>query len=213
LEFRVTGAACGALGDCEDTALITGEEIYIVAEGRNGPAFEGIVPIGGYVQISSGLERDLEVTIYSPANGAAGSVLQELGKIELDCEGDEGGLTLLQEFGALQLTGFTNPDQGSQSVLDDVTITYFVRNAGVLGATATSASATGGFDSSTLTLISSATELGPGEQLSFPQETVRLNLLDEGGNEFRFEASVTGAGTVSGITCDDSEAFIFRVES
>lgn len=221
IEFLVTGKPCGTTEECEDTnpgQPITADEIFIFAEGDRGDiAFQGAARVGMFIRISNGLENGrLSVTISSSNNGVPGLPLQILSNIDLGCEGQPGeDLTLLEDFGALQLVSFTNDDQGFVSILEDVAMTYTIRNTGLLSATATSAVRTSAFEGMPVVFVDGMDPLvlAPGEASSFTEAARQINLQNEGGTEYRFEMSVSGEGTESRVDCMDTTSYVFRVES
>lgn len=218
IDFLFTGKNCGATPNCQDTdesQAITDSQVFIFAEGEGGViAFQEVVEAGQFFRISSGLDDRLAITISTVNDGVPELPLQVLERVNLGCEGTSGqDLTLLQDYGALQLTGFSNPDQGINSVLEDVTMTYTVRNDGIMSATALTANRTSAFEPGSFDLLEgSPVVLAPDESRSFSEVSI-LNLQDGSGNEYVFDFQVSGEGTQSGIICGDSRTYLFRVES
>ena len=221
VEFLVTGNNCGLTEECEDANIgqpMSLGEVFIFATGEgNEIIFQGPTQVGEILQFSSGLEGgSISVTISTSDNGVPGLPLQILSSIELGCEGQVGqDLTLLEDFGALQLISFTNDDQGFVSILEDVTMTYVIRNAGDLPASATEAVRTSAFEGMPVVFVDGGSPvlLGPSEESAFVEATTQINLQNQGGTEYRFEMRVSGEGTQSFVPCSDSTSYLFRVES
>lgn len=214
--YLVTGNSCGTTENCRETfegQPLQEEEYYILAEGRDQTAFSGVVASGGTFSVRNGLDRGrLEITISTVSNGQPGLQLQYLQRVDVKCEGRAGeDVTLLDEYGALQVVSFESTDQGLQSIYDDITITYIVRNEGVLTATALSALKTSTFEDSQELLDTGGAQLAPGTSLSFPSPKVEINLAESSGSDFVFTLDVTGEGTQSGQACSDSETLAIRI--
>lgn len=221
LSFLLTGNSCGATGNCEDTTAgqtITAEEVFVFAESNEDViAFQGVARLGEIIQITSGLDSGrISITISSVNDGIPGIPLQILDRVDLGCDGRVGeDLTLKQNFGALQLTAFENDDQGVNSILEQVTMTYIAKNDGVLPATVFSVMKTSAFETEAVVLVdnNNPQQLEAGQEVSFVEDTAQINLQSQIGEEFRFDLDVMGEGTRSGQSCVDSTAYIFRVES
>lgn len=220
VNFLVTGNSCNTTERCEDTnegQPITASEVFVYAENNDDEVvFRGIVSLGGIMQMSTGFSSRLSVTISTVSNGNPGSPLQVLDRVDLGCEGREGrDLTLLQNVGALQLIAFSNSDQGYNSMLEEISMAYSVKNDGVLRATALSVVRSSAFEAVPVVLVEQANpqQMEPGQEIAYSEATVLINLQDERGQEFRFDLDVVGEGTQSQRTCLDSTAFVFRVES
>ena len=216
LTFLVTGRSCGTTPDCEELfpgQALTEAEYFISAEGRDGMAFEGIVPSGGTFRVMDGLDRELTIIISTVDNGLPGLELQTIDGYNVRCRGNVNeDITLLADVGALQIVSFTSPDQGLQSIFEVLTITYNVGNDGVLPATATSAIKTSSFETGSVELLDSGpVQLAPAQQLSYPSAEVQINLAESSGSEFTFQLDVAGQGTASGTACSDSERLAVRI--
>ncbi|CAB9508059.1 expressed unknown protein [Seminavis robusta] len=216
ITFLVTGNSCGTTENCEETFAgqdLQESEFFINAESRDATAFQGVVANGGTFRVMNGLEDGrLEISISTAVNGAPGLQLQVLDRVDVTCAGNVGeDITLLQNFGALQVVSYESPDQGLQSIYDQITITYVVKNDGVLSATAQSAVKTSAFEATEDLLASGAQVMAPNTQLSFPSSSVEINLAENSGSEFAFSLDVSGVGTTSGTACSDSAALAIRI--
>jgi len=217
LEFLVTGKSCEDTPNCEDANMgnpIMSDELFIFAEG-NDIAFQGTTRVGETIRLENGLQNgELAITISSSENGVPGLPLQVLSSLELGCFGREGqDLTLLQDYGALQLTSFTNNEQGFVDALEEVTMTYTIRNNGPFAATVTEAVRTSQFEGVPVVFVDAGSPLviAGQEEMTFTEATSSINLQDNVGTEFVFVMSVTGQGSQSDVGCDDDVVYEFRV--
>lgn len=215
MEFLFTGKSCGATANCIEAfaGLDIGEQqawINIVDK-KGTVAFDGIVQKGGMVSINTARLRETQLSIVvsfvDENTGGPGLRLQRITNVQIRCKGEVGkDLTLLKNYGALQVVSFTNPDQGKQSIIQSLTFTYIIINESSLPGTVTSAIKT---QPSTTELIQSPIVLRPGERVEFSDasDKVLINLAEEAvtGTQFRYELFVAGQGTASGLRCFDNE--------
>jgi len=212
VRFIYTGLPCSANSpDCStynqglDGTL---PEAYLIISGSNEVVFSGIVQPGQFVTINRDFERGFAASVYTAIGSNAGTLLQEMG-ISTDCDGD---LLLLTQYGALQLSGFSNPVQGYQSAFELITMTYAVINEGVVTANILSADSSGGFNGATpIALLSTPLELAPGETHLIPTSTQLLYLFGEAGNTYSFDVTTTGEGQQSGRSCSDTNNYFFTI--
>jgi hypothetical protein len=213
ISFQYTAQPCGTTSNCEEAnaGLPTAEgQVFVSIVGRNGVVgFSDIVVPDQIIRVSQGLTRDITVTISTVdlATGGPGTELQQVTGIRTECEGQLGrDLTLLTNYGAMRLVSFSNPEQGTQSILEELAVTYTVRNEGVLAATVTSA---------VRTVPGTVELLTDGEQLLSPdavlrfEDTVTVNLSEQSGETVRFDLFAAGRGTVSSRECFDNERYSF----
>jgi hypothetical protein len=215
IDFLMTGNGCGATANCEQTSSgnIGEPEVFIEVLDGDTTVFSGVVPQGSIFAVGGPFERDrLQITISSVSNGGAGTPLQTLDRVDLACGGQVGAdLTLLQNFGALQLVGFTNADQGSESIIETFDITYVVRNEGSATATVETAVGASPFEPGPIVLVSTETDLEPGDEITARTFAV-VNLAESEGSQFRFDLTVTGRSSVNNRVCADLQAFAINIE-
>jgi hypothetical protein len=216
IAFQYTGQACGSTASCEELnegVAISESQVYIDIVGRDGAVgFTGVVTPSEVVRVTAGLARRITITIYTvdPATGGPGIVLQQIRDIRTECDGQLGrDLTLLQNYGALQLVSFTNPDQGTQSIIELLSVSYTVINEGAL--TATVASAVKSVPGTVEELLADGEQLlGPGALLRF-EDNVTVNLSEQSGETIVFNLFTSGRGTASGRECVDNQRYSFLV--
>lgn len=166
---------------------------------------------------SGGLGRDITVVISSadPSTGEAGTELQRITRLNTDCRGEvRRDLTLLQDYGAIRLTGFNTVEQGTVSTAESVQLTYIIRNDGVLPAVLMSAVKESPFltNPSEQLLISAFQEIEPGQELTFLEiATIDLEDAAASNTEYVFDLFITGEGLESGNPCSDRANYFFRI--
>lgn len=190
---------------------IPDEEVYVVIEGKDDVSFSDLVKKDQIITVTEGLEKEISITVYTAdaASGDMGTVWQKISKISTQCNGRvDQDLTLLDEYGAFQLTGFANPDQGTQNIYEQLTFTYSVTNEGALDATLTSAVKT---QPGLVELLPNGEPqvLSGSESVSYADEPITINLAE--GGEFRYDFFVAGQATQSGGECFDNESYIISI--
>ena len=212
VDFLMTGNACGTTEDCEGTGAISAADVYISVVDRDTIIFAGVIQQGQIFRVSGPFYSDLlEITMSSNGNGAPGTVLQTLDRVSIACDGDDNDLRLLQNYGALQVVGFNNPDQGSESIIETFTMTYIIRNEGSGTTSVETGVGSSPFEAGPIELVTSPTELVPGEELA-AQTFAVVNLADSSGSVFRFDLSTTGRSVQSNRLCSDTTAYVIQVE-
>ena len=213
VSFLYTGASCGDTANCDDTVAgqaITEDSVFVTMVGNDGRFFfSGVLQPQEIVTLSSDLDRRIAITTSNvdAATGGRGDQLYQIVQISSQCEGQAGrDLTLGADYGAYQLTSFANRDQGTQSVQEQLTLTYRITNERALDATITSAVKSQPVITELLT--SGDIVLGGGEFLEIV-DVVNVNLVN--GGEFRYDFFVAGKGTVSEGECFDDESYIFTI--
>jgi hypothetical protein len=160
------------------------------------------VELGGTYRISGIIGESIEVVIST----TSGDTLQILTIITSCKEG--GDLTLLKDYGALQLIAFENQSQGYNSILADITLIYSVENVGNLNAIVTSVVRNSAF-SGEEELINVPPVLPTGQSLSW-RETLFLNLAEAKNLPFQFELDVLAA-TEMAVACPTQASYNFTV--
>ena len=216
MEFLVTGNACGNTPDCEQVSggNIAAPNVFITVVDRDDTIFAGVVALGEIFRVAGPFDRDrLEITISSNVNGQAGQTLQVLDRVELGCDGTLGqDLTLLTEYGALQLVGFASASQGIQSVIESFTLTMTLTNDGNTAATVQEAIGTSPFEPGPLDLIPGGpTDLQRGQSL-IAETLAVVNLAESQGNEYQSDLTASGVNPANGRACQAAARYIIRVE-
>jgi len=143
----------------------------------------------------------IHVTVHQDKGGIPGEELQNI-KIGTRCkEGDD--LTLLKDYGALQLLGFENDSQGVVDSYVDVQMTYMIENKGSANAEELKAVATCADETHELVI---GAILGP-EQVKKYTSHERVSLL--GSPSVRFGLEVTA--TSSKAACAENNEFFVSV--
>jgi hypothetical protein len=190
--------------------------VFISITDRDGlPYFRGVVPLGGLFAAQGGVEIDDRVEIrISTVNPDTGQPDQELQFVQMrgTCQEGRDDISLLTQYGALQLVSFTSPDQGANSAIVDLILTYSVENVGKLTAIADSAERTSTLQGDSTLISPPGVQLGRGISRSF-QDISRLNLYAAVGATFETVLVVTGVGMLSNTPCDSTDSFTLSIGS
>jgi hypothetical protein len=188
--------------------------VFISITDRDGlPYFRGVVPLGGLFAAQGGVEIDDRVEIrISTVNPDTGQPDQELQFVQMrgTCQEGRDDISLLTQYGALQLVSFTSPDQGANSAIVDLILTYSVENVGKLTAIADSAERTSTLQGDSTLISPPGVQLGRGISRSF-QDISRLNLFSSAGRTFETVLTVAGVGMMSNVACDAVDTFTLAI--
>lgn len=221
LQFVYTGAGCPGNND---------QNAFQCADRNGGPAQLNDV----WIQITSGtsmfynspvqlgelfnvfglvpnlLPDALDITISTvAAGGGPGETRQEMRLAATCAAGDD--LTLLNAFGGLLLSGFTNEQTGMQNAFATVQITYAVENRGVLNADVTRAVSNSPWNGESV-LLDSPSTIEFRDELALGNPEVRtINLIIESMTTYSFQLDVQGRSTAGQIACSDTRNFAFTV--
>ena len=199
--------------ECTDfnTAINRPFEVFVNVY-RGGDSFYADTVFSGQVfkVTIPELNNEIQIKISTVIDGNAGVTLQE-STMSVQCR-EMDGLTLLDTFGHLQLTGYRNADLGSQQVFTDIELAYTVRNDGQFDANlvmATIDSPLSGVDE----VVSTSDPkrlIGPNDVETFVTTTT-LNLAAAAGNFFDFFFEIEGEGALSGKVCSDMATFGMQI--
>jgi hypothetical protein len=173
--------------------------------------FSGIVPLGGQFIVDGGAGLDDRINIRTSTvdttTGQAGQLLQAI-QMRATCQEGRDDISLLTQYGAFQLVSFTSVDQGTNSAVVDIILSYSVINEGRLTAVAELVQRTSTLQGDTTLLSPPGVQLARGLTRSF-QDISRLNLFAAAGFSFDTVLTVAGVGLLSGTACDDSILLLF----
>jgi hypothetical protein len=222
LRFIFNGLPCSASNttgrnyDCESlNGGVNGNaQVFISVTDRDDEVFfEGILNLGQLfvVQGTPELPDRLEILVsaVNPTVGTPGAELQEI-EMRASCREDRDDISLLTQYGSLQLAAFTSPDQGSNSAIDDVILTYTVANAGKLTAIAETLVKTSTLQGDGILISPPGVQLARGLSRTFT-DTTRLNLFAAAGSTFDQTLTTTGIGMMSGAACADTDSFSLSI--
>jgi len=211
VEFLLTGNGCGDTDRCNGGNL-PGPDAYVLVLDDGTTRFSGIVPIGGSFQVAGPFQSDhLSITISSVSGESPGVELQVLESVGIECNGQVGqGLTLLTNFGAVQIAGFANPSQGTESVIESFTMTWTITNSGSLPVLVNHAVATSPFQAGPFNLVDLPTDIDAGVGVE-AVTSFTINTADAASSRFEFELSTAGR-TPNKYQCYDIAKYEIRVE-
>lgn len=215
LSFQYTGDRCPVNPqnyECTDTDLNMGaarETVFVeVTDGDRIIGF-GDAPLNEFVTVKGEYGPTTTVTVYTFDSDVKGDLLQTL-TIPTGCSTDE-DLTLLNQYGALELTGFTNAASGEQGIEAEIELIYAVENAGIQSAEVESALIIDAFDGGPIEIINNPLLLEP-TALSIlfrNQQLLNLRLKEQLGRTDTFFLSITGSSTENAIPCTDTAQLSF----
>jgi hypothetical protein len=143
-------------------------------------------------------------------NFVAGELLQTM-TMSLQCR-EEDSLVLLDTFGALQLVGYRNEEEGLKSVYTDVTIQYSVTNVGTRNLLITSAVKTTAMTGTLPLFFTTEGILAAPGDTEIMLEILTVNLAGIGdGPGLEFSVEVKGEDSVAGDECEDSDSFTIKI--
>jgi hypothetical protein len=174
--------------------------------------FDGIVNEGNIFDVVITEDANNIVIEISSVNtdGSTGLLLQSM-MLSVQCR-EEDGIILLDTFGALQLVGYKNVEQGLQTIFASVTIEYTATNSASSDGFLTGAFKTTPFVQGMQPL------LGAGERIPMTSgatriftESFTLNLAAVVGFDLDFGFLVQGEDAEQGEECGDTDEYTFLV--
>jgi hypothetical protein len=152
----------------------------------------------------------LSIKVSSLVNNAPGLLLQTL-TVSPSCGGSS-DVSLLTQYGSLQLTAFKNTENGLQSAVDVISQSFVVSNDGVGDVTVSWANITSALYGTTSVVSPPGLQLGSGQSKSFPFATTPINLYASQGQSFSSTFNVSGVGSgASQQPCSNSTQLSFVV--
>lgn len=215
LSFQYTGDRCPVNPQnyqCSDTGLNMGaarESVFIEISDGDRLIFSSIIRLNQFFSSDGEYGEGTTIVLYTVENDQRGDELQRL-EILTDCDSGS-DLTLLNRYGALELTGFTNAVQGEQSIQAQINLIYAVKNGGSQSATVNSALIIDAFDGGPIELIDSPFTLQPQEEqiLSENNQILNLRLKEQLDRVDTFFLSVRGSSIFNELVCSDTEQLSF----
>ena len=120
-------------------------------------------------------------------------------------------LTLLNQYGALELTSFTNAASGEQGIEAQIELLYAVENSGFQLTTVDSALIIDAFDGGPIEVVDNPFNLEAGAlTILFRNEQIlNLRLKEQLGRIDTFFLSVTGTAVSNSLLCPDTDQLSF----
>ncbi|CAB9496386.1 Hemolysin-type calcium-binding repeat (2 copies) [Seminavis robusta] len=215
LTFVYTGDRCPVNPqnyECLDTELNSGaprENVFVeVTEGERIIGFSE-VGLNEMIVVDGDYGASTRITLYTVVNGLRGDELQIL-DIPTSCDPND-DLTLLNQYGALQLTGFTNAASGEQGISAQIELIYAVENSGFQVTEVSSALIIDAFDGGPFEIVDDPflLESGAVTILNRNEQTLNLRLKEQLERIDTFFLSVRGTSTFNNIACTDTAQLSF----
>jgi hypothetical protein len=173
--------------------------------------FEGDVRRGEIFFVGSDrnpLSDTIQVGLF--ADGEATEPFQVL-RIPTQCD-DASDVSLLTNYGSLQLTAFENDAQGYQSAIDVIDQSFVIRNDGRLVTYVQWANATSTlYGENVLVSPDPGLAIAPGLEYPFSFDSTRINLYVSSGSTYSSTLSVVASNRASGIICLASSNLDFTI--
>jgi hypothetical protein len=184
--------------------------VTITERGNGGEVYyEGIIPLSGQFIVNGRPNlADRIIISISTVNPNTGQPLLLLQAIQMraTCAEGQDDISLLTQYGSLQLASWSSDDEGTNTALADIILTYSVTNEGRLTAIAESADRTSDLQGERNLISPPGVQLARGLTRSF-QDISRLNLFSSAGRTFVTVLTVSGVGLLSGTACDAVDTF------
>jgi hypothetical protein len=134
-------------------------------------------------------------------------------RIPIRCN-SESSLSLLTNYGALQLTAFETSAQGFQSAIDEIEQIFVIRNDGRLVALVSWANITSAlYGSNALVSPDPGLSVAPGLEYPFAFGSTQINLYTSSGQTYSSRLAVTASGlsSLNSLSCDASASLDLTV--
>jgi hypothetical protein len=199
--------------ECQDSNLEVDRpsSVYLrmVGQDQDGDWYAGEVSEGQIIDVPTKRGDAMRIEISTVEEiGGPGLLLQQ-SQMNFDCT-EESALTLMTNFGNLQLIGFENPETGLQQVFANIEITYTATNAGTLDMDLFGAFGSSPFSGFQDFLGGEVRPLSRDGDAAFVEEFT-LNLDATAGSEFQFTLLAQGRGSTSEVVCDETDAFTLAI--
>ncbi|CAB9500048.1 leucine rich repeat [Seminavis robusta] len=191
VSFMVTGNTCAYTNHCEETypyQNLEEQQYYVLMQHGYDIVYEGVVEHGRIFTVDARDCGVVTIVISTVPVGfpRPGLPLQVIHRVPLSCLGTAGrDLTLSEDFGALRVVSFSNLDQGVQSIVEEITLTYTIHNYGRVDARVDEAMVQNDFDYEMLNLMEDCEDptLPAGEHISFDSKPYIVNVVDRNGQD------------------------------
>ena len=176
--------------------------IRVTDQDRTVSYFEGPVKRGEIFVVGNGIvmaER-LFLEVFVDSGSGPGDRIQSLA-LHTICD-DQSDISLLTNYGSLQLTAFDNEQLGFQSAVDAIEQTFVIRNDGMLVARVEWTNVTSTLYGESALISPPGLQIPPGLEYPFAYEGTQINLYASTGQTYKNVLRVSGVGLTSGLACD-----------
>jgi hypothetical protein len=181
--------------------------VFITAQDENRiiTYFSDIVAVGDTFTISprkgSRFNGIVRLTVSTVSGTIPGLVLQEL-KLRVTCDNDD-DISLLTQYGSMQLIGFTSLTDGRQSAFESIVLSFTIANDGPNNAIVRNANIGSELFGNRDIIVEPGVEFRSFQSESFEFKGI-LNLYDAAGQKFGNTLSLNGTATQNDASCSDS---------
>jgi hypothetical protein len=218
LVFLYTGGSCPGTNNangfrCNDRngGLDNRNEAWLLVQSQGETLFNATVNKEDFIVVRGAFNQFTDLSLFSITNDGPGVALRAM-RMKTMCQ-EQDDLTLLNDFGALQLIGFANGPSGSQIILAKVQIRYQVRiqdNRGTstgIPAVIQRAESNGAFDGFRILRSTPSDPVGSRDSLELGSESKTINLVDSVTTAIDFELAVNGTSAPNPALSCDGTAF------
>ena len=185
--------------------------IRVTDQDRTVSYFEGPVKRGEIFVVGNGIvmaER-LFLEVFVDSGSGPGDRIQSLA-LHTICD-DQSDISLLTNYGSLQLTAFDNEQLGFQSAVDAIEQTFVIRNDGMLVARVEWTNVTSTLYGESALISPPGLQIPPGLEYPFAYEGTQINLYASTGQTYKNVLRVSGVGLTSGLACDAVASVNFTI--
>lgn len=214
LSFQYTGDRCPVNPQnyiCTDTELNTGAILTAFVEVSDGDRIinSTVVRLNEFLTVPGNFGPSTTMTLSTVENGMKGELLQTF-EFPTTCNSED-DLTLLNQYGAFELTGFTNAASGEQGIEAQIELVYGVENSGFQSAEITSALVVDAFDGGPFDLVQVPFIMEPSQvSILFRNEQIlNLRLKEQLGRTDTFSITVRGTSVFNDEECRDTAQLSF----
>lgn len=214
LVFLYTAGPCPGTNNangfrCNDRngGLDNRDEAWLLVQSQGETLFNATVNKEDFIVVRGAFNQFTDLTLFSISNGGPGIALRAM-RMKTMCQ-EQDDLTLLNEFGALQLIGFANGPSGSQIILATVQIEYQVRiqddsaTSTGIPAVVQRAESNGAFDGFRVLRSTPSNPVGSRDTLALGSESKTINLVDSVSTALDFELAVNATSAPNpALSCD-----------
>jgi hypothetical protein len=181
--------------------------IKITNDGETFSYFNGTVQPGYIfgINASDALPELMRIQVFSVTSDAPDILLQTV-LMSPSCANLDSDVSLLTQYGSLQLTAFENAEEGFQSAIGIIVQNFEVKNTGTGLVTLLWANITSSLYGTTALVSLPGVFIESGDSVSFPFSSTLLNLMGASGTSFTSTLEVLGSSVNNSqapSTCSD----------
>lgn len=155
-------------------------------------------------------ENEIRVEIYNVRGNDAAEILQTM-SLPTTCN-DNDNISLLTQYGSLQLTAFASSEQGYQSVFENLSLIFTITNIGKVTALVDDAGINSTLFGERIQISDSGIEFKRLQSESFQLDAF-INLYESAGQTFQNSLAVNGNALQNDTRCPDMVEYFIKIGS